>query len=124
MRKLALTAGVVLALSGGVAVAQFVDPRTAAGAAGVIMGSPTAEETPVAVDPSRDPSRERAGSSLGRAAAEAGVRGQTQGAAPAQGREVVTTAEDAAAPVIDGAPTAPSPRTLTVPPGAATDRPR
>ena len=124
MRKLALTAGVVLALSSSVAVAQFVDPRTAAGAAGVIMGSPTAAETPVAVDSSRDPSRERAGSSLGRAAAEAGVRGQAQGGAATGERETVTTAEDAAASVLDGAPTAPRPRTSTVPPAATTDRPR
>jgi hypothetical protein len=114
LRKLALAAGAAIALMGGAAAAQLVDPRTAAGAAGMIMGQPTPEAAPVAIDPSRDPT----GKGVGRPTADTGLRGQPQAARPPAEPETVTTAEEEAAPVIDGEPRSLRPRPLATPPGA------
>lgn len=59
MRKLLLI-GATAALCCGAGSAQVVDPRTAAGAAGALMGRVAPDiDTPAEVDPSRDPAVER-----------------------------------------------------------------
>lgn len=56
MRSLLILTAAALTLSAGAAYAQFADPRTAAGAAGEIVGKPTPDiDTPAKIDPSRDP---------------------------------------------------------------------
>ncbi len=96
MRNLILLSGVAFALSAGAASAQFVDPRTAAGAAGEISGQVApGVETPSQIDRSRDPAL--------------GTR-QTPGIAPAE--------PGAALPAEPGA------RTTPVPPPAAGGPPR
>ena len=97
MRSLLLLAGAALASSSVASDAQFVDPRTAAGAAGEITGQVAPDaETPSEIDPSRDPALKRRPAIPGVAPSlplPADARGRT----PAPSQETTESATSAAA---------------------------